>query len=78
MSNENNNPLDVQIGGDHYKNLAIQPMEFSFRNKIPAIEASVIKYVVRHKFKDGAKDVRKAIHFLECLLKLEYGEDYER
>ena len=66
--------LEKQIGGDHYSKLKIQPVEYCFHNNIPAIEAGVIKYVTRHKDKGGAYDIKKAIHLLEILLKLEYGE----
>ena len=66
--------LDEQEGGDHYKNYPIQPIEFVYKNNIPAIEASVIKYVVRHKDKNGKKDLEKAIHILRILIELEYSE----
>ena len=66
--------LDKQIDGDHYKSLIIQPAEYSFYNNIPALEASVIKYATRHRDKNGAKDIKKAIHCLQMLLELEYGE----
>ena len=64
--------LDVQTGGDHYKDLLIQPVEYCYYNNIPALEGSVIKYVTRHRFKGGEEDIRKAIHCLEMLLDLEY------
>jgi hypothetical protein len=64
--------LKVQTGGNHYKGLAIQPVEFIHANNIPFIEGCVIKYVVRHKSKNGAEDIKKAIHFLQMLLDLEY------
>lgn len=67
--------LETQEGGDHYKNLAIQPVEFILANKIPFIEGNVIKYVVRHRNKNGAQDIRKAIHFLNMLLEMEYPEE---
>ena len=66
--------LDTQVAGNHYRNLAIQPVEFIVKNKIPFIEGNVIKYVVRHRAKNGAQDIRKAIHFLELLLEMEYPE----
>ncbi len=65
---------DKQVGGDHYKDLAIQPAVFIYKNGIPAFEANVIKYVVRHKNKNGAQDIRKAIHYCQLILELEYGE----
>src|SRR6056297_2609427 len=74
-----NNPdhvLNKQEGGTHYKYFPIQPVEFCHKNGIPFIEGSVIKYVCRHRNKNGAQDLKKAIHFLELLLELEYsGED---
>lgn len=66
--------LDKQEGGDHYKHLAIQPVEYCYRNAMLSLESSVVKYVTRHRFKNGEEDIKKAIHCLELLLDLEYGE----
>ena len=66
--------LHSQIGGNHYKQYAIQPIEFFIRNNVPAAESYVIKYALRHRNKGGAEDLRKAIHILEVLLEVEYGE----
>ena len=71
------NILKEQVGGNHYKKLVIQPIEYCFYNKIPAIESSIIKYVTRHRDKGGEQDIRKAIHLLEMLLVLEYGDPNE-
>lgn len=67
-------PLTQQIGGDHYKGLAIQPAEFATRNKLSFLEGCVIKRVCRHRAKNGAEDIRKAMHELALILELEYGE----
>ena len=67
-------PLDVQVGGDHYKDLAIQPAVFIERNKIPFLDGCVIKRMCRHESKNGAEDLRKAIHEIELILELRYGE----
>ena len=71
------NPLNRQEGGGHYKWFAIQPVEFIHVNNIPYMEANVIKYVCRHKQKNGAQDLRKAIHYLEMLIRMEYEKDGE-
>lgn len=63
--------LDKQEGGDHYKKLKIQPVEYIVANEIPFREGSVIKYVTRWKDKGGFADIRKAIHFLEMILEEE-------
>lgn len=67
--------LDTEVGGNHYRNLPIQPIEFITKNNIPHIEACVIKYVCRHKYKNGVEDINKAIHYLELLKELTYNEN---
>jgi len=66
-------PLKDQVGGNHYSKLAIQPVEYIHKNKIPFIEGSVIKYVTRWRDKGGIKDLQKAKHFIELLIELENG-----
>ena len=63
--------LDVQHGGDHYKSMAIQPVEFIHRNEIPFIEGCAIKYLCRWRSKGGVSDLRKALHFIEMLIEFE-------
>lgn len=65
---------DKQIGGDHYKAYAIQPIEFITRNQIGFCEGNVIKYVCRHRSKNKRQDLEKAMHYLELLIQLEYEE----
>lgn len=67
--------FDKQEGGNHYKHLAIQPAEYCQRNKLGAMESFVVKYVSRHREKNGAADLLKAIHCLELLLEMEYPAD---
>ena len=66
-------PSQRQEGGEHY-NMPIQPVEFIMKNSIPYIEGNVVKYVCRHRLKNGAEDILKAIHYLELLLEHEYNE----
>lgn len=63
--------LDTQVAGDHYKTLAIQPVEYIHANGLPFIEGSVVKYVSRWRSKGGIKDLEKARHFIELLIELE-------
>ena len=67
-------PLDTQVGGGHYKQFKIQPVEFFIANNLPFVEASIIKYVCRHSFKNGKEDLQKAIHFCEILIEKVYNE----
>ena len=63
--------LKEQVGGSHYKGMAIQPAEFVHANKIPYLEGSVIYYVARWREKNGIEDLKKARHTLDLLIELE-------
>lgn len=65
------NPLATQIGGSHYKDLAIQPAEYCHVNRLGFIEGCVVKYVTRWREKGGVDDLKKARHFLDIMIELE-------
>jgi len=65
--------LSKQEGGSHYKDWKIQPIEYILSNDIPWCEANAIKYVSRHRQKNGKEDLLKAIHYIELLIESEYG-----
>lgn len=66
--------LDTQEGGSHYKDMKIQPVEFITANDLDFLQGNVVKYIARHKAKNGAQDVRKALHYCQLILELQYGE----
>lgn len=66
--------LDTQIGGDHYKKLKIQPVEYMHANGIPFIEGCIIKYASRWRDKGGIADLEKIKHFAQLLIDLETAE----
>ena len=66
--------LDIQIDGDHYKQMKIQPIEFAMANNLDMCQALIIKYVVRHENKGGEADLEKAIHCIELLRGFKYGK----
>jgi|TARA_R110002167_G_scaffold4051_5_gene19279 hypothetical protein len=55
-----------QVDGSHYQ-LPIQPIDFIVKNEIPFREANIIKYIVRHRSKNGKKDIEKAMHYLQMI-----------
>ena len=63
--------LKEQVGGNHYCNLAIQPVEYITENKLSYLQGNVIKYVTRYKDKNGLQDLQKAKHYIELLIELE-------
>ena len=67
--------LDTQVGGGHYKDMKIQPVEFNHANGIPYIEGCVIKYIVRWREKNGVQDLEKAKHYIDLLISLEVEEN---
>lgn len=67
--------LDTQEGGSHYKNLAIQPVEYIHANNLGYCEANVVKYITRWRTKNGIEDLRKAKHYIDLLIQLEELEN---
>jgi hypothetical protein len=65
--------LDIQAGGHHYKDCAIQPIEFIHANGLDFFQGNIVKYATRHKAKNGAEDLRKVIHYAQLALELQYG-----
>lgn len=58
----------------HYEG-AITPVEYIAANNLNFFEGNVVKYVTRHKRKNGAEDIRKAMHYLQMILKYDYNEE---
>jgi len=69
------NPLSTQEGGNHYKEMKIQPIEFIHANNIPFCEANAIKYLLRWRSKNGLEDLKKAKHYIDLLIQLEGLEE---
>ena len=63
--------LATQVGGSHYKDCKIQPVQYIHANGLGFCEGSVVKYITRWKSKGGVKDLEKAKHFIDLLIELE-------
>lgn len=63
-----------QVGGNHYTAQKIQPIDYILENDLGFCEGNVVKYVSRHKKKNGAEDIKKAIQYLQFILYHNYGE----
>jgi len=66
--------LDEQVGGAHYKDCKIQPVEFITANNLTFLEGCVVKRICRHRNKNGREDLEKAIHEIRLMIELEYPE----
>ena len=64
------NALDKQTGGNHYKDMAIQPAEYAEKNGLSLLEGNIVKYVSRWKKKGGLTDLQKIIHCAELIIEI--------
>ena len=71
-------PYDKQVGGSHYKKMKIQPSKFVIENELLFPEGNVIKYICRHRFKNGKEDLEKAVHFIEMIIERDYKDKNEK
>ena len=69
--------LDIQIGGNHYKDFIIQPVEFSTKNKLGFLQGCMIKRICRYNLPNGGglKDLQKIKHEVDLLVQIEGWED---
>ncbi len=75
MMKSEKSALNTEVGGNHYKEFRIQPIEFIEGNDLGFAVGNVIKYVCRYKYKNGKEDLLKAKHYIELLIELEYGNE---
>ena len=64
-------PQETQIGGSHYKDMAIQPADYIMKNGLGWAEGCAIAYISRWRQKGGVQDLEKAIHTLQLLIESE-------
>ena len=73
MNETQEDALGTQVGGSHYKSLAIQPVEYAYKNNMRSPLGEVLKYITRYEWKGGEQDIDKAIHCLQQFKELHYG-----
>ena len=73
-----NDPYETQVGGNHYKDMKIQPSEFINKNKLQFAEGNAIKYIGRHASKGQEQDLEKAKHYIDMIIDRDYGDDAEK
>ena len=71
----NCNPLDIQVGGDHYKNFKIQPVEYTMANNLNFLQGTIVKRITRYNQPTGKgiQDLEKIKH--ECDLLIKFMKD---
>ncbi len=72
-------PMNIQVGGTHYKDMKIQPLEFAIANRLDFFQKDILKYITRRKG-DKAKrleDLMKAQHYLAVYIDTIENGDWE-
>lgn len=67
-------PMDVQIGGDHYKKTKIQPVEYIHANGLNFLEGCIVKRITRWRDKPSSsrfEDLLKIKHEVDLLIDME-------
>ena len=71
---------DLQISGNHYKEMPVQPWAVMEAVLKPEefrgfLKGNIIKYSMRAGRKDGSDDAGKAKHYMQKLKEVGYGPD---
>jgi len=70
-------PMATQVGGGHYKDKKIQPVEFIHANNLGFLEGCIVKRITRWREKNGIQDLEKIKHEVDLLIAMEkkYSRD---
>ena len=63
-------PLEVQIGGTHYKDFAIQPVEYTMANNLNFLQGCIVERITRYNQPTGKgiQDLEKIKHECDLLI----------
>jgi len=82
---QSTDPLKGQIGGSHYTEMGIQPLEsvllnFGYQGLRAAVYTKVMKYLARQKgdFTQHIEDLEKAKHVLDIQIKAAHEEQAKK
>lgn len=69
---EEEKALNSQVGGDHYKDFPIQPIEFILKNDLDFLQGCVVKRICRYNKPGGKRveDLQKIKHEIDLLIEL--------
>jgi hypothetical protein len=67
--------LISKIDPTYYRYGKIEVADFIWDKKLNYFEGNAIKYIVRHRMKNGKEDLLKAIWYISRLIESEYNEE---
>ena len=62
-------PTSYQVGGSHYRDCEIQPINYIISNELGFCEGNIVKYITRWRTKGGVDDLRKIKQYVDFLIK---------
>jgi len=65
------NALDVQVGGNHYKKWAVQPVQVIVLDNLSFLHGCILKRLLRNKG-DRKEDLQKILHELNLIEQLHH------
>lgn len=72
------NPLAMQVGGNHYRRMSIQPIEYIVANDLNFLEGCIVKRISRWRDKDAVEDrvvdLEKIKHEVDLLIAAETNQ----
>ena len=70
------NALDVQVGGNHYKKWAVQPVQIIVLDNLSFLHGCILKRLLRDKG-DRKEDLQKVLHELNLIEQLHHSQEPE-
>lgn len=66
MSKSLEDVLQTEVGGTHYQQLTVQPIQFILERQLNFVQGSIVKYVLRAPFHPKKEECyKKALHYCE-------------
>ncbi len=72
---EKSDALMLAPGSEHYKECAIEPLQYIEANRLGFHEGNIVKYVSRWRIKGGVADLMKAKFYIERLIERAEGNN---
>lgn len=66
--------LDIQIGGEHYKSMQMQPISLITRANCDYIQGRIIELISSYKSKNDKQRIEKCIHYARLAIELQPDE----
>jgi len=58
----------------HYTQGKIEVIDFILDQKMPYLESNILKYICRHRYKNGLEDLKKAQWYINKLIEVTENE----